>query len=136
MDLDKKLSPDIRAVLAAAAMLDITEYELFQLAWTRWYGDSPQTAELEPYFVRYMFNQRVPMWVRHFARDIQLDWDARKLDTEALGVPKLVRSKKLLNKGVRYAVLLVIVLVSLIVLAQFAARLIGVAERCVFPPCY
>lgn len=123
-------------MLAAAAMLDITEYELFQLAWTRWHGHSPQVVELEPYFVSYMFDQEVPTWVRHFARDVQTDWNADKLDKEALGIPKLVGSEKMVHKGVRYSVLLVVVLVSLLVLAQFAAQLIDIAERCVFPPCY
>jgi hypothetical protein len=136
LDLDKKLPPDIRTVLAAAAILDITEYEMFQLAWIRWHGQSSQAEELEPYFVRYMFDEEVPTWVRHFARDVEADWNAGRLDKEALGIPKLKGSEKMVHKGVRYAVLLVVVLVSLIVLAQFAAQLMAVAERCVFPPCY
>jgi len=136
LDLDKKLSPDISAVLAAAAMLDITEYELFQLAWIRWYGTSPKVAELEPHFVSYMFDQVVPTWGRHFARDVQADWSADELDKEALGVPRLQGSKKMATRGARYAVFLVVVVATLIVLAQLAAQLLEIAERCVFPPCY
>ena len=136
MDLDKKLSPDIQSVLAAAAILDITEYKMFQLAWIRWHGQNSQAEELEPYFVRYMFDEEVPAWVRHFARDVEADWNAGRLDKEALGIPRLKGSDKMVHKGVRYTVMLVVVLVTLIVLAQFAAQLISIAERCVFPPCY
>jgi len=54
MPFDQDLQPDVHSVLDAAAILDITEYELFRLAYRRWHGEQVEENALEPFFVAYV----------------------------------------------------------------------------------
>ena len=136
MPFDENLKPEIQSVLNAAALLDITEYDLFQLAYARWHGKSASVRVLEPYFVAYMFNEVVPLWVRHFSRLVERLSSAGQLDRRALGVTRLPRTQEMVRRGVRFAVAIVTVMGVLIVFAEFAARILKLGERCFFPPCY
>lgn len=136
MAFDEKLDPDVRCVLDAAAMLDITEYELFHLAYLRWHGERAGEGTLEPFFVAYMFDDIVPPWVRDFARLVQRLYRAGRLDRTALGVRNLPRTREMVSRGMRYGVAIGLVLAALIVVAQATAHLLDLGERCMFPPCY
>ena len=136
MPFDERLDPDIQSVLDAAAMLDVTEYELFRLAYRRWYGSVPDDGKVEPHFVAYMFRNVVPLWVRHFARKVESLFRRGKLDRHALGVDRLATSPEMVSLGVRYTVAIGVVLVTLVVLAEFVANVLDLGERCLFPPCY
>lgn len=81
-------APDGRAVSAAAEALHIREYDLFRLAYARWWGREPEPAWIEKVFVAYMFHQVVPPWVRHCARDVLDRNRAGTLDAEALGAAR------------------------------------------------
>lgn len=136
MPFDEPLDPDIRSVLDAAAMLDITEYELFRLAYLRWYGSIPDDGKVEPHFVAYMFRNVVPPWVRHFARKVETLFHRGELDRHALGVGRLATSPEMVSLGLRYTVGIAIVVAALVVLAEFVATVLDLGERCLFPPCY
>ncbi len=120
----------------AAARLDITEYELFHLAYLRWHGAPADEATLESHFVGYMFREQVPPWVRHFSRLVERLDGAGKLDRYELGIERLPRTRQSVSRGARYGVTIGLVLTALIVLAEVAAELAGLADRCMFPPCY
>ncbi len=69
------LNPDTRGadgttVLAAAAQLDVSEFEIFRLAHRAWFGRDGDEKSLERIFVAYMFHGKVPLWVRHLCRDV------------------------------------------------------------------
>jgi len=136
MDLDPPLPPDVASVLRAAAILDVPEYELFRLAWRHWHGEEAATAVLERHFAAYMFHRVVPPWVRHFARRVEERWRAGTLDPQALGVLRRRGSRAMVRRGARYAVAAGLVLGVVVVLAQAAAQLMQLGERCLFPPCY
>ena len=133
---DKHLRPDERSVLAAAAILDITEYDLFHLAYRRWHGQAANDKLLEPFFVAYMFRRVVPLWVRDFSRLVERLDDRGELDPGGLGVRFLPRSRHMVSRGMRYSVTIGLVLVALFVFAEFAAQILRLGERCMFPPCY
>lgn len=59
---------DTALVIAAAQTLDITEFELFELAHRAWHGAPAPAAALEGLFGRYMMTGRAPAFVRHLAR--------------------------------------------------------------------
>ncbi len=61
---------DVRQVMDAARVLDIKEFDLFQLAWRHWNTSAPGEKMLERAFGQYMLYHRVPPWVRQFARDV------------------------------------------------------------------
>jgi len=65
-----QLSMDSRQVQAAATMLEVTEFRLFELAYREWFGCSGQERELESVYMLYWFTGRAPVWVRHFNRHI------------------------------------------------------------------
>jgi hypothetical protein len=136
VNLDKDLPPDIVSVLNAAAMLDITEYEVFQLAWLRWHGKHAEADSLEPHFVAYMFHRAVPPWVRHFARLVEERFEREDFHREHFGVARLQESRRMVSRGMRYSVIVALALVGVVWLAQVAAELAKLKERCIFPPCY
>ena len=136
MPFDQELRSDVHSVLDAAALLDITEFELFRLAYERWHGEPVDETVLEPFFVAYMFNDVVPMWVRYFSRLVQRRSQLDTLDCKEFGVDLRMRTPQMVRRGVRFTVILVTVLATLVVLAETAAQLVNLGERCMFPPCY
>ena len=133
---EKHLRPDERSVLMAAALLDITEYDLFHLAYRRWHGQSANDKLIEPFFVAYMFDRIVPLWVRHFSRLVEQLSDRGELDANQLGVKFLPRSQHMVTQGMRYSVAIGLLLTSLVIFAEFMAQFLKLGERCMFPPCY
>lgn len=63
-------SREARLVSEAAETLDIGEFELFRAAYRAWYGGEPETKRLERDFAAYLKAQRLPAYVRHFARQV------------------------------------------------------------------
>lgn len=78
-------SRDAAFVRAAAAKLDVSEFEVFRLAHRAWFGRDGNVKSLERVFVVYMFYGQVPAWVRHQCRDM-VD-PARPADAEAATQP-------------------------------------------------
>jgi hypothetical protein len=76
-------APD--AVMDAAALLDVTEFDLFRLAYRRRFGRQPGEDMLEKVFADYMLRGQVPAWVIIVCREV-IDSEKRgALDAEALG---------------------------------------------------
>lgn len=73
------LDPNARQVIDAAAILEISEYELLALAYREWYGRAPCTQELSAAFGPYMFHGRTPFWAVALARQVIALHDAGKL---------------------------------------------------------
>jgi hypothetical protein len=136
MPFDEDLAPDIDSVLNATALLDITEWDFFNLAYNRWHGEPANDGVMEPIFAAYMFNDVVPLWARHFARLVERLYRRGVLDRQALGVDRLPSSSQMVTRGMRYTVMVTAIVVALIVFAEFVAQFINLAERCMFPPCY
>lgn len=63
----RDITNDTQTVLTAAYALDISEFELFHLAYQNWHGQRAETRQLEAVFVGYLFEAKIPHWVRHFA---------------------------------------------------------------------
>ena len=78
MDGEKSIPADVRDVLDAAALLQVTEFRLFQIAYRYWHGRDTTEWSIERHFISYMFWSVVPFWVRQFCR--------RVLQSDAEGV--------------------------------------------------
>ncbi|MBC8337622.1 MAG: hypothetical protein H8E39_02930 [Alphaproteobacteria bacterium] len=74
---------DLGRVIRAAEALGITEFDFFRLAYRRWSGQEPGPRMLESTFAVYMFQQTVPHWVRHLAREVNARAARGRLDTVA-----------------------------------------------------
>jgi len=136
MDFSNEIQPDVRDVLDAAAHLDVTEFDLFGLAYRNWYGAAGGDRLIERYFVAYMLRDVVPPWVRIFAKKVLALARSGRLEPRALGVEQLPRSREMVKRGVRFAVILAVSLSVLILFAEMAARVLSLGEKCLFPPCY
>ncbi len=69
-DDEKSISADVHNVLDAAALLQVTEFCLFQIAYRHWHGRDSTERLIEQHFVSYMFWSVVPFWVRQFCRRV------------------------------------------------------------------
>lgn len=136
MPFDENLAPDVDSVLNATAILDITEWDFFQLAYNRWHGEPPADQVMEAIFAAYMFNDVVPLWVRHFARLVERLYRRGRLDRHALGVDRIQGSRQMVSRGMRYGVVIVVIMTTLFVLVEVVAQIMKIGERCMFPPCY
>ena len=77
-DIEKSLPADVRDVLDAAALLQVTEFRLFHIAYRFWHGRDASDQSIEQFFVPYMFRSVVPFWVRQLCRHIlQADAEGR-----------------------------------------------------------
>jgi hypothetical protein len=134
--LDKEIPADVLAVANAAALLDITEFELFRLAHLDWFGRAVSDKTIEGYFIPYMFRGVVPFWVRNFTRLIVRLDGAGDLDRERLGVPRRAWSRAMARRGTIYLLLIALALVVLYVAANDPAVLAKLPKGCMLPPCY
>ncbi len=109
------MAPDPRLVMDAAAILHLREFDLFRTAWRNWFGRTPDDKALERVFVDYLFHQRIPFWVRHFANRVISDAEAGEVDRCALGVAQYPIQEPLPDLGgahlaIAYVALLVLYL--------------------------
>ena len=70
VDSEKSIPADVRHVLDAAALLQVSEFCLFQLAYRHWHGSDTSERSIEQHFVPYMFRSVVPFWVRQLCRRV------------------------------------------------------------------
>ncbi len=96
------MPPDSRLVSDSASILRLREFDRFRAAWRSWFGRAPDDRAVERVFAAFMFHQRVPHWVRHFARRVIHDSEAGHLDPERLGVAHYPRQRPLADLGEGY----------------------------------
>ncbi len=132
--------PDIRnddgTVLAVAGLLDVSEYAVFEMAYERWYGETADPQRLDRLFALYMFDSSVPVWVRHFTREVlSKERDGSFYGSDYLPV-RPVASRGSAWLGWLYLVALGVVVAALIWAAHRSQGLFRGQQSCYFPPCY
>jgi len=106
---------DHRLVHDAAAALELREYDLFRLAWRRWYGNDPDPAALERVFAGYMFRQEVPPWVRLLARDVLQRQAQGPLGAREFGADALRESEPSVRHGRIYVAVVAVLAVLYVI---------------------
>ncbi|KPK01457.1 MAG: hypothetical protein AMK71_05465 [Nitrospira bacterium SG8_35_4] len=109
-------SRDIDRVMVASRLLQISEFNFFGLAYSSWYGQEIQERLLEYIFAEYMFEDKIPHWVRHLARTIVSRDDQGTLDLKEFNIIHPSPSKKLKYYGVGYTVMLTVIMVVFCIL--------------------
>ncbi len=127
---------DCLLVASTAGLLEITEFRVFQLAFGEWYGREIRDYEAENYFTAFMYQDRVPFWVRRFCHKIQDLNEAGKLNPRDFGIYPARFEYRLWHWAVRGVTILIAVLIILLFLAHTAADLMPFLKECYFPPCY
>lgn len=90
VDGEKSIPADVRNVLDAAALLQVTEFCLFQIAYRHWHGRDTTDGLIEQHFVSYMFWSVVPFWVRQFCRRVLAAEAEGALNPSDFGVERQV----------------------------------------------
>lgn len=133
---ERSMSEDVADVLEASALLEITEFEFFRLAYRRWHGADIGDDGIERYYLAYMFKKSVPSWVRHFSREVMARADADALDPREFGVMPRPMSMDMYNRGLRYFLWIAVIMGTLLTGAATVAELMPWYQTCMFPPCY
>ncbi len=132
---DKPLPADLQILLDAVALLDISEFRLFELAYRAWYGKEAGARQLELDFADYMFRNRVPIWVRHYARGVVKQ--AALSQSGQFPLPRYQPADAAaIRRGLRVLLGLIFVLVFLIVVSSLSPEWLQFGDECYFPPCY
>jgi len=61
--------PDFMDVMDMANFYRISEFDLFRLSYIWWYGRFPDEQKIEGEFIDYLFEGRIPSYVRQFLRE-------------------------------------------------------------------
>lgn len=133
---EKYMNREVLDVLEAAARLDITEFELFRIAYERWFGHGIADADLERLYLPYMFKDQVPAWVRHYVREV-LEGTEGAFDPADFGVRPRPLSMDLYQRGLRLSLWVILVfgtfLTGAMALAKYAP---WQPPGCILLPCY
>ena len=131
---EKKIPSDVWSVLRTASLLSVGEFRVFEIAYLRWFGNKSDEATIETHFIPYMFNDVVPMWVRHFCNHIlKLDGQGT-LDPSEFGIVQRIATTQEQNRGYEFLIVAIGALFGLILLADWTAKFMKL--QCMFPPCY
>lgn len=138
MQLDPEIDGDVDNVLKVAALLDTSEINVFRLSYSRWFGARPSKGLVEKAFVRYMFRDQVPVWVRDFTRQLVQRSQSETIDPAEFGLREPPPTPQLVLMGRIFVATLLIVsaLLMIVSLEYDYVDLLSVIRHCYFPPCY
>ncbi len=105
-------------VVNAASLLQISEYQFFQIAYYRWFGRKDREKDIEEAFNAYLEEDLVPYWVRHLSRRVIALNERRMLRIEEFGIPPPETSSRLRIKGLLFIMIITAVLLVLILLLR------------------
>jgi hypothetical protein len=108
---DRKTRLDLDKVAFASQALQISEFRLFCLAYSQWYGCDIPESELEYIFSEYMFEGIVPHWARHFARQVITRFEQGMLDPGEFNIECPKATEALRSAGFGYSVILTVILI-------------------------
>lgn len=113
------ISPDLLLVRHAARILRLKEFDLMRAAWQSWFGQTPDDKVVERIFVAYLFHQKVPHWLRHFARRVVRESERGSIDPRLLADGDYPRQEPLAEPGEGYvtAIYIAAVVIAFLVLA-------------------
>lgn len=107
---------DLERVMVASRLLQITEFNFFGLAYSCWYGQEIHERSLEYIFAEYMFEDKIPHWVRHLARTVLSRDEQGTLDPEEYDIVRPKPSRRLKYYGVGYTIMLTVIVVVFCIL--------------------
>jgi hypothetical protein len=114
---EDEIDQDTRNVLSGSSILQITEFHLFELAYQRWFGEDASEQKIESYYTHYMFQQRVPFWVRQFCREVMEQDQHDALNPAEFGVFPVPVSATMVQRGFRLGLIVIFVIATLHLIA-------------------
>ena len=126
---------DNEDVVRSASMLQVSEFELFRLAYQSWFGQTPTELQLTQAFDDYMMRNKVPMWVRSFARQIERLQAEGRLDRTCFGLESLPATGVWTRLIGVSSMLGIILFIGMLVYWAYLAQ-DYTTRGCQLPPCY
>ncbi len=134
---NRHIDADIVAILDASSVLEITEFQFFELAYRDWHGHKASEQQIEKYFAAYMFAERIPSWVRSFARKIMQLHANGRLDPKTFGIWRRLPSTRMRFFAKAYAAVLIVIFIAITLsVYSLPEEVMAVFRQCYFPPCY
>lgn len=89
---DKPLSfNEVEAVQFVGQFLELSEYEVFQLAYNDWYGKRMEDSLMGYRFENYIDEDVVPFWVWTFTKGVIKKYEKEEIDPADYGItPKIL----------------------------------------------
>ena len=92
--LDILVDDEAKLIGFAASALQISEYDLFRLAYQNWYDHPISEKRLDSLFKDYLAHGTAPYWVNDFARKAHDKFKAGKLNYKDYGIKRRVCDRK------------------------------------------
>ena len=92
--VDLLVDDEAKLVGFAAAVLQISEYELFRLAYQKWFDHPISENRLDALFKDYLASTTVPYWVNDFARKAHEKFKAGELNYKDYGIKRRVCDRR------------------------------------------
>jgi hypothetical protein len=108
--LDLLLDSEAKLIGFTASVLQISEYELFRLAYQDWFDRPISDNRLDTLFKDYLTNGEAPYWVNDFARKAHDKFKEGKLDYRDYGIKRRVCDRRTKTTGWIIITFLVILL--------------------------
>lgn len=109
--LDFLVDDESKLVGFIAAVLQISEYELFRIAYLHWFNHPITEKRLDFLFKEYLADGVVPYWVNDFARKAHEKFKAGKLNYKDYGITRRVCDRKTRMKGWIITIFLVVLMI-------------------------
>ncbi len=123
----------------ASNLLDVGEFQLFQLSYESWFHRQAELKSLERVFFAYLLENRTPVWVRHYARRIKRLAEEGTLDSLNPDYHRFDCGKHTpLSHGLARVLLVLFAVVCIVVFSVMIGLLWDVIpddDPCLFPPC-
>jgi hypothetical protein len=109
--LDLLVDDEEKLVGFISAVLQISEYEFFRIAYQSWFNRPISNSYLDTLFKEYLATGSLPYWVNDFARKAHEKFKAGELNYKDYGITRRVCDRKTRIKGWLITVFLFVLLV-------------------------
>lgn len=109
--LDLLVDDETKLVCFVSALLQISEYELFRIAYLQWFNRPIPENRLEALFKDYLAHGDPPYWVNDFARKAHEKFKAGELNYKDYGITRRVCDRRTRMKGWLITAFLVIFMI-------------------------
>ncbi|MEN8233203.1 MAG: hypothetical protein ABFR35_11090 [Thermodesulfobacteriota bacterium] len=104
----------------AAGVLQISEYELFRIAYQVWFDHPISENRLDYLFKDYLANNDAPYWVNDFARKAHEKFKAGELNYKDYGIKRRVCDRRTKMKGwIIISFLIILMLIYSYLISQY-----------------
>jgi hypothetical protein len=120
--LDFLVDDETKLIGFIAGVLQISEYELFRIAYLKWYDHPISETRLDFLFKGYLATSDAPYWVNDFARKAHEKFLAGELNYKDYGITRRVCDRRTKIKGwIIISFLLILMSLYSYVISQYAS---------------